>query len=162
MAHIISSCNPLPRMSHITTPNFKGKEKQILQMPGGKWVRIRFWGGGDTRGLWPGSGPAGWSVGFVRKAKGAVGAHSVCCVTLGVWQSKCRSWRRGRKRMGWDILNMVGGRGSENGGISPEELQPRPLFPEEAQLLGISGLAGESWDGPGLPWCWSPSFQTRG
>lgn len=47
--------------------------------------------------------------------------------------------------MGWDVLNMGTGSGSENGGISPEELQLRPLFSEKVQFLGISGLAGEAW-----------------
>ena len=45
--------------------------------------------------------------------------------------------------MGWHVLNMGTGGGSENGGVSPEELQLRPLFPERVRFLGISGLAGE-------------------
>lgn len=37
------------------------------------------------------------------------------------------------------------GRGLENGGISPEELQLRSLFSEKVRFLGISGPAGEAW-----------------
>ena len=42
--------------------------------------------------------------------------------------------------MGWDVLNKGMGGSLENGGISPEELQLRPLFSEKVRFLGISGL----------------------
>ena len=150
MAYITSSCNPLSGISCTAMPNFKGKEKQ---MPRRKCVRKSFlgrrWG---AHGLWPGPDLTGWSVEFPRKSNGAVGAHSIPCVTLGVWGSQCRSWWRGRERMGWDVLNMGIGGGSENGGINPEELQLRPFLSEKVWFLGISGLSGEAWGWPGLPW----------
>lgn len=50
---------------------------------------------------------------------------------------------------GWDGMYWTGDGGSlENGGISPEELQLRPLFSERIRFLGISGLAGDL----GLTW----------
>lgn len=39
----------MPRTSHTAMPNFKGKEKQILQMPERKCAKIIYLGGGGGR-----------------------------------------------------------------------------------------------------------------
>lgn len=79
---------------------------------------------------------------------GTVGAGRVCYATLVVcgWR-KLESREKRRRRMRWESPCISSS--SENGRIRSEQLQPGPLFPEEARSREIWAFdwgTEESWD----------------
>ena len=132
MPHIFSSCNPLPLIGYTARANFKGKEKQILQMPGRKSEILFLVGGGVAHSWAMARAWSGWVEYGASQERKWHGRHLQSVLTLGMWRSKHRSWGRGRDRMGGDGLNIRSGSG--NSGISSEDLQPQSFFQRRLHL----------------------------